>query len=101
MSLSTRPMLYDQTIRRRRFLQISVAAFGSALFPASSASAQQVASRISTTDLGGVTLFQGAGCNVIALPGNQSLEGALMIDGGLAAHADALLTAVKSATGTT
>ena len=39
-------------------------------------------------DLGGATLLQGAGCNVIAMPGP---DGALMIDGGLAANADALL----------
>ena len=58
--------------------------------------AQQAAPRISTTDLGGVTLLQGAGCNVIAMPGK---DGALMIDGGLATNADALLAAVKSATG--
>ena len=51
---------------------------------------------ISTTDLGGATLLQGAGCNVIAMPGP---DGALMIDGGLAANADALLAAVSSATG--
>ena len=43
-----------------------------------------------------MTLLQGAGCNVIAMPGK---DGALMIDGGLAANADALLAAVKSATG--
>jgi cyclase len=60
-----------------------------------SASAQEVAPRISTTDLGGVTLLQGAGCNVIAMPGP---EGALMIDGGRAGNADALLAAVRSAT---
>ena len=53
--------------------------------------------RITTTDLGGATLLQGAGCNVIAMPGP---DGALMIDGGLAANADALLAAVRSATGT-
>jgi glyoxylase-like metal-dependent hydrolase (beta-lactamase superfamily II) len=58
--------------------------------------AQQV--RIATTDLGGATLLQGAGCNVVALPGP---EGALMIDGGLAANADALLAAVRAATNTT
>ena len=52
--------------------------------------------RISTTDLGGATLLQGAGCNVIAMPGP---DGALMIDGGLAANAEALLAAVRSATG--
>jgi glyoxylase-like metal-dependent hydrolase (beta-lactamase superfamily II) len=63
--------------------------------PAFAASAQQLFPRISTTDLGGVTLLQGAGCNVIAMPGP---EGALMIDGGLAANADALLAAVGSAT---
>jgi glyoxylase-like metal-dependent hydrolase (beta-lactamase superfamily II) len=61
-----------------------------------SASAQQAVPRISTTDLGGATLLQGAGCNVIAMRGS---DGALMIDGGLAANADALLAAVRSATG--
>jgi glyoxylase-like metal-dependent hydrolase (beta-lactamase superfamily II) len=65
------------------------------LLPAYSVRAQQASSRISTTDLGGVTLLQGAGCNVLALPGQ---DGALMIDGGLAASADAVLAAVKSAT---
>jgi glyoxylase-like metal-dependent hydrolase (beta-lactamase superfamily II) len=69
---------------------------GSALIPVRSASAQPIAPRISTTDLGGATLLQGAGCNVIAMPG---ADGALMIDGGRAANADALLAAVKSATG--
>ena len=59
------------------------------------AGAQQIAPRISTTDLGGATLLQGAGCNVIAMPGT---DGALMIDGGLAANADALLAAVRNAT---
>ena len=70
---------------------------GGALIPAS-ASAQQASARITTTDLGGVWLFQGAGCNVLATTG---LEGVLMIDGGLAANADALLAAVRSATRTT
>ncbi len=79
---------------RRRFLQLGVAALSGAVLRPNLAWAQ---SRISTTDLGGVTLFQGAGCNVIAMPGP---EGALMIDGGLAANADALLAAVKSATHT-
>jgi glyoxylase-like metal-dependent hydrolase (beta-lactamase superfamily II) len=45
-----------------------------------------------------MTLLQGAGCNVLAMAGP---EGALMVDGGLAANADALLAAVRSATGAT
>jgi len=79
---------------RRRFMSVGAAALGSTLLRASSATAQ---ARITTTDLGGATLFQGAGCNVIAMPG---ADGALMIDGGLAANADALLAAIKKVTGT-
>src|SRR5882724_3522529 len=79
---------------RRRFLQVSAAAFGGTVLHPGFAWAQ---SRISTTDLGGATLLQGAGCNVIAMPGP---DGALMIDGGLASNADALLAAVKTATRT-
>jgi len=78
---------------RRLFLRIGIAAAGGVLLP-EFGFAQ---SRISTTDLGGATLFQGAGCNVVALPGP---DGALMIDGGLAANADALIAAVKTATRT-
>src|SRR6185295_2024441 len=78
-------------LSRRGFLYVGTAAFVEAglqtrLF---------AQARITTTDLGGATLLQGAGCNVIAIPGP---DGALMIDGGLAANADALLAAVKSAT---
>jgi len=58
--------------------------------------APQTSPQISATDLGGLTLLQGAGCNVIAMRGEN---GALMIDGGLAANADALLRAVKERTG--
>jgi cyclase len=82
---------------RRAFLAVSAAAVGGVLRPAYPASAGQNAARISTTDLGGATLLQGAGCNVIAVPGP---EGALLIDGGRAANADALLAAVRNATGT-
>jgi len=77
---------------RRHFLKVGAAAGGWAVLCPSLAWAQ---ARISTTDLGGATLLQGAGCNVVALPGP---DGALMIDGGLAANADALLAPVKSAT---
>src|SRR5690606_9151387 len=51
---------------------------------------------IAVTDLGGLVLVQGAGCNVLAMPGP---EGALMVDGGAAEHAGALLRAVFDATG--
>lgn len=85
------------TLSRRSLLQIGAAALGSAVVAArGSALAAQSAARITTTDLGGATLFQGAGGNVLALPGP---DGALMVDGGLAANADVLLAAVKQATG--
>ena len=80
-------------VSRRRFLQTGIASLGAALLPGSS-SAQ--AARITTTDLGGAWLFQGAGGNVVALSGP---EGALMIDGGSAASAEPLLAAVRTATG--
>jgi len=79
---------------RRGFLQIGTVAVGSALLPAY-ARAGQAAARITTTDLAGATLLTGAGGNVVALPGP---DGALMIDGGRAGSADALIAAVKSAT---
>ena len=47
-------------------------------------------------EMGGLTLLQGAGCNVVAMPGP---EGALLIDGGLATHSKALLKAMEKATG--
>lgn len=94
---------------RRTFLQAGVAAVGGALLPAPLARAQQAGVRITATDLGGATLLQGAGCNVIAVrglatpEGGQSAQaaGALMVDGGRAANAEALLAAVSSATGNT
>jgi glyoxylase-like metal-dependent hydrolase (beta-lactamase superfamily II) len=57
----------------------------------------QSSSGITTTDLDGLFLFQGAGSNVVAMSG---ADGALMIDGGLAENADALLDAVRTATRT-
>jgi cyclase len=94
-------------LTRRRFLHAGAAAFGGVLLHSRSAFARQASARISTTDLGGATLLQGAGCNVIALsgpdpeegrPGAPGDQGALMIDGGLAANAEALLAAVRDAT---
>jgi cyclase len=90
------PLSSDHRCSRRAFLQTSAAAaFGGALFPVYPFA--QGAGRITTTDLGAATLLQGAGCNVVALPGP---EGALMSDGGRASSADALLTAVREATKT-
>ena len=81
---------------RRAFLQAGAAIVVSGVSRTLFAAAQN-ARTISTTDLGGgVTLLQGAGCNVVAIRGS---DGSLMIDGGLAANADALLAAVNRATG--
>jgi glyoxylase-like metal-dependent hydrolase (beta-lactamase superfamily II) len=71
-------------------------ALGGALLPRLAVRSQDASASITTTDLGGLWLLQGAGCNVIAMPGD---DGALMVDGGLAANADALLRAVHAATG--
>ena len=98
----------NRRFSRRRFLD-SVAVFSGALVLRGAASAWQTGARISTTDLNGAFLLQGAGGNVLALrgpseerrqgvPGDQ---GALMVDGGLAANAEALIAAVKTATGAT
>ena len=86
-------------LSRRQFICAGAATMGSALLTNFSVGATQNPARtptISTVDLGALKLFQGAGCNVIALHGD---DGALMIDGGLRANADMLLKAVKDATG--
>ncbi len=56
------------------------------------------ATPLTPKERGGLTLLQGAGCNVVAVPGPQ---GALLIDGGLSASSKALLNAVGKATGST
>ena len=79
-------------LSRRSFIGAGAATFGGGLLSGFGLHAQQVGAGITTTDLGGdLYLFGGAGCNVLALRGD---DGALMIDGGLAANADALLRAV-------
>src|SRR5438034_2040338 len=88
--------LTDDRVSRRRFLAVGSASLGGALMRGYAGAAPQTSPQISATDLGGLTLLQGAGCNVIAMRGEN---GALMIDGGLAANADALLRAVKERTG--
>jgi cyclase len=86
-------------ISRRRVLSGGLRMLGAVLVPARIALAASDA--ITTTPLtskgmGGLMLLQGAGCNVVAMPGP---EGALLIDGGLAANSKALLKAVEKATG--
>jgi cyclase len=71
---------------------------GSELVAAGLQARPQQPATIVPVDLGGATLLQGAGGNVIALAGP---DGALMIDGGLAASVTALLEAVRTTTGTT
>lgn len=90
------PPTRSGSFSRRRLLELGAAALGSSLLPAGLVRAQAAAS-ITTTELAsGLFLLQGAGCNVLALKGS---DGALMVDGGLAANADALLRAVLAATG--
>jgi glyoxylase-like metal-dependent hydrolase (beta-lactamase superfamily II) len=91
----------EHRLSRRRFLRAGIqaagaAALGGPLARAYAATPPQTGPQISATDLGGLFLFQGAGCNVIAMHGD---DGGLMIDGGLAANANALLKAVKERTG--
>jgi cyclase len=102
-STRTSTLVTKNRFSRRRFLlagiqaipAAGVASLGGAFARAYAATAMQTGPQISATDLGGLILFQGAGCNVIAMRGE---DGALMIDGGLAANADALLRAVKERT---
>jgi glyoxylase-like metal-dependent hydrolase (beta-lactamase superfamily II) len=87
----------------RRFLLRSVPpALAAALLPATALAQGErkarapdhTAKAITTRDVNGLTLFSVAGCNVVALPGP---EGALLVDGGRAADAAALLQAVNAA----
>ena len=96
------------SLSRRRFVNGGLNALGaacaaSALTPLQALAAKSArssgaitATPLTSKEMGGLTLLQGAGCNVLAVPGP---EGALMIDGGLAAHSKALLAAMQRATG--
>jgi cyclase len=93
------------SMSRRRFVNgglkvLGAACTASALAPVDAFAASTAAitsTALTSKDMGGITLLQGAGCNVVALPGP---DGALMIDGGLAAHSKPLLEALGHATGT-
>jgi cyclase len=73
---------------------IGAAALGSSL--SSLVSAQDSATN-TRTDLGYAWLLQGAGCNVLAIPG-RSEDGCLLVDGGLAANSKALIQAALDVT---
>jgi glyoxylase-like metal-dependent hydrolase (beta-lactamase superfamily II) len=73
----------------------SAGILGVANFPRP-ASSQVPATTITATALRGCTLLQGAGCNVLAMSGQN---GALLIDGGLAENSGALLRNVFDVTG--
>jgi cyclase len=80
---------------RRDVLGAGALALGGACLSSLAARAQNAA--IVPTELGGgLFLLQGAGGNVLALRGD---DGALLVDGGLEASADALLRAAYAATG--
>ncbi len=91
-----------KALSRRRFLRgglevLGAAAVGSRLTAARGAAAASISAEdLVPSDRGAMTLLQGAGCNVVAVRGP---EGSLLIDGGLAANADALLAAATAATG--
>src|SRR6185437_11372827 len=82
----------------RRFLLRRVPpALAAALLPASAfgkAAKAPAAAHVAVKDVNGLTLFDVAGCNVIALPGP---DGALLVDGGRAGDAAALMQAISGA----
>jgi glyoxylase-like metal-dependent hydrolase (beta-lactamase superfamily II) len=90
MTLSRRNFLRDGAHALSAASLLGMPAFASAAKPAAKAS-------IAIQDVNGLALITGAGCNVVAL---GSPEGALLVDGGLAAHSAALLKAVAAATNT-
>lgn len=87
---------------RRHFLGDTAVVMGAATLGstlAGNSHAQPAAAAtITTTDLGYAKLLQGAGGNVVVIPGLTE-GGVLLVDGGLAANSDALLKAAFEASG--
>ena len=82
------------TVSRRNFLRngAQVISAASLLGTTPLLAAPRISARdIRATDVNGLTVFAGAGCNVVGLAGP---EGALLVDGGLAVNSAALLKAV-------
>lgn len=91
-----------QQFSRRSFLRTGTQALGAAslspvLIPPASAQTDEPG-ELSREDLGYAWVVKGAGGNVLTIPGMNE-NGALMVDGGLAAHSDALLNEVFDITG--
>lgn len=90
-----------QQFSRRHFLGTSTRALGAATLGgafAPLASAQSAPADITRIDLGYAWVLQGAGGNVLTIPGMNE-NGALMVDGGLEANSDTLLEAVFDISG--
>jgi glyoxylase-like metal-dependent hydrolase (beta-lactamase superfamily II) len=81
---------------RRQFLGGSLQLAAAATLGLLAPNARAKAAAITTTNLApGITLLDGAGCNVLAV---QGPEGSLLVDGGYAQHSKALLKAAAGAT---
>jgi glyoxylase-like metal-dependent hydrolase (beta-lactamase superfamily II) len=76
----------------RRFLLSAAPAFAAASLLPASALAQKRPAEVAAKDVNGLALFTAGGCNVVGLPGP---EGALLVDGGRASDAAALMAAVS------
>ena len=98
----------NKKVSRRSFLNTGsqvlgaatgLTALGSVVSPFSRAQNVADASpEITRVELGYAWVLQGAGCNVFTIPGLTE-NGALLVDGGLAQHSDALLNEVYSTIG--
>src|SRR5690606_39199292 len=108
MSISRRNFLRDgaQTVAAAPVLgtglltgcasQGNAGAAGTAASATAAAARSIAASDPTTREVAGLTVIAGAGCNVVAL---YAAEGALMIDGGLAANTAVLLKSLLARTG--
>jgi glyoxylase-like metal-dependent hydrolase (beta-lactamase superfamily II) len=108
MSISRRNFLRDgaQTVAAASVLgtglltgcasQGNAGAAGTAASAKAAVARSIAASDLTTREVAGLTVIEGAGCNVVAL---NAAEGALMIDGGLAANSAVLLKALLARTG--
>ena len=93
-STSTKNLPTKHLRERRRLLKAGALSLAGALLPVLRARSQDAG--VKTTKLGELALLQVSGVNVLALHGS---DGALLVDGGPKASAEALLKAAYAATG--